>query len=434
MYCHPRPLERRTFLKGIAGATLSLPFLDAMAKGSVGNTEPVPMRMVCVGVGLGFVPKLFFPTQTGRGYELPELLEPLARHRDEFSVFSQLDHGPEGIEGHRGVHAFLTGVLAKNSKGMPEANVSVDQKAAQFVGAKTRFQSLQLASGGIDPHNMISWSSAGVALPQVGNLKVLYGLLFQRTAPAQIEQLKGSFQDRLSILDLVKTDADRLMARVGHRDKEKLDRYFTTIREVENKLTQSRVWLDKPKPVVDYQLPANADGLTFAERIPLYYDLMALALQTDSTRVITFSSNDIGANNGGLGVTRGYHQLTHHGKVESYLHELAKIERFHTTQFSRFLDQLKAIEEPNGKTLFDNTMSLLGSGMGNASSHSNKDLPLLLAGGGFRHGEHLRFAKDKGRGTETRAANLFVSMLQQFGLEVDQFSSSTGTLTGLEIV
>jgi len=301
------------------------------------------------------------------------------------------------------------------------------------VGAQTRFQSLQLASGGIDSHNMISWSSAGVALPQVANLNVLYGLLFQRTDPSQVQQLQGSYDDRLSILDLVKTDADRLMSRVGHRDKEKLDRYFTTIREVENRLTQSRLWLDKPKPVVDYELPRGADGLTFAERIPLYYDLMALALQTDSTRVITFSSNDIGADNGGLGVTRGYHQLTHHGRVESYLQELAKIERFHTTQFGRFLDQLKAVDEPNGKTLFDNTMSLLGSGMGNASSHSNKDLPLLLAGGGFRHGEHLHYAKDKGRGTETRAANLFVSMLQQFGLELDQFSSSTGTLTGLEI-
>ena len=127
MYCSPQPLERRTFLKGIAGATLSLPFLEAMAKG---DSQPVPMRMVCVGVGLGFVPKLFFPTQTGRGFDLPELLKPLARHRDDFTVFSQLDHGAEGIEGHRGVHAFLTGILSKNSKGRPEANISVDQKAA----------------------------------------------------------------------------------------------------------------------------------------------------------------------------------------------------------------------------------------------------------------------------------------------------------------
>ena len=433
MNSHSKPLDRRTFLRGIAGATLSLPFLDAMAVGSVASTAAVPMRMVCVGTGLGFVPKLFFPAQTGRNYELPELLKPLARHRNDFTVFSQLDHGTEGVGGHGGIHAYLTGLLSKHSKGLPEANISLDQKAAEFVGVQTRFQSMQLSSGGSDANNTLSWSNSGVALPQLGNLKMINGLLFQKTDPSQVKHLKGVYTDHVSILDLVKTDADRLIGKVGARDKEKLDRYFTSVREVEKKLVQSRAWLDKPKPSVDYQLPEDADGLTFSERIPLYYDLMALALQTDSTRVITFASNDIGHDNGGLGVTRGYHQLTHHGKVESYIHELAVIERFHTTQFSRFLDLLKAVNEPNGKTLFDNTMSLLGSGMGNASSHSNKDLPLLLAGGGFRHGEHKRYAKDKGRGSETRAANLFVSMLQRFGLELDQFSSSSGSLTGLEV-
>ena len=433
MSVHSKPLDRRTFLRGIAGATLSLPFLDAMAVGSVASTVAVPMRMVCVGTGLGFVPKLFFPGQTGRSYELPELLKPLARHRNDFSVFSQLDHGTDGVGGHGGVHAYLTGLLSKNSRGLPEANISVDQKAAEFVGVQTRFQSLQLASGGSDANNTISWSNSGVALPQVANLRMINALLFQKTDPSQVKHLKGVYTDQVSILDLVKTDADRLMGKVGTRDKEKLDRYFTSVREVEKKLIQSRAWLDKPKPSVDYQLPEDADGLTFSERIPLYYDLMALALQTDSTRVITFASNDIGYDNGGLGVTRGSHQLTHHGKVESYIHELTIIERYHTTQFSRFLDLLKAVDEPNGKTLFDNTMSLLGSGMGNASSHSNKDLPLLLAGGGFRHGEHKLYSKDKGRGTETPAANLFVSMLQQFGLEIDQFSGSTGNLTGLEV-
>ena len=433
MYYQTKPLNRRTFLRGIAGASLSLPFLDAMVLGSVSSTALVPTRMVCVGTGLGFVPELFFPRKTGRSYELPVLLKPLVRHRNDFSVFSQLDHGTEGVGGHGGVHAYLTGLLSKNSRGLPEANISLDQKAAQFVGVQTRFQSLQLASGGSDANNTLSWSSAGVALPQLANLRMINSLLFRKTDPSQLGQLKGVYTDQLSILDLVKTDADRLMRKVGERDKEKLDRYFTSVREVEKKLIQSKEWLDRPKPSVDYQLPPEADGLTFSERIPLYYDLMALALQTDSTRVITFASNDIGHDAGGLGVTRGYHQLTHHGKVESYIEELAIIERFHTTQFSRFLDLLKSVDEPNGKSLFDNTMSLLGSGMGNASSHSNKNLPLMLAGGGFRHGEHKLYSKDKGRGTETRAANLFVSMLQRFGLEIDQFSSSTGTLTGLEV-
>ncbi len=429
-----KSLDRRTFLRGVTGATLSLPFLDAMAVGSaVSRAVPaVPMRMVCIGVGLGFVPKLFFPQQTGRNYALPELLQPLARHRNDFTVFSQLDHGTEAQGGHGGVHAYLTGILSKHSKGLPEANISVDQKAAQHVGVQTRYPSLTLGTSK-DTNNNISWSSAGVALPQVSSLRMLFSLLFEQTDPSRVQALKGTYTDQISVLDLVKTDADRLMRQVGARDKEKLDRYFTSVREVEKRLSQSRSWLDRPKPVVDYDLPVDADGFTFAERTPLYYDLMTLALETDSTRIITFSSNDIGYDNGGLGVTRGYHQLTHHGKVDSYIEELMIIERFHTTQFARFLDKLKAVQEPNGKTLFDNTMSLIGSGMGNASSHSNKDLPLLIAGGGFRHGEHRRYAKDKGRGTATPAANLFVSMLQRFGMELDSFSSATGTLTGLEV-
>jgi hypothetical protein len=223
------------------------------------------------------------------------------------------------------------------------------------------------------------------------------------------------------------------MNRVGKNDQEKLDQYFTSVRELEKRLTQSEAWLDKPKPTVSYEVPNGADDMDFVKRVPLYYDLIALALQTDSTRVITFELSDIGANSGGFPITKGYHQLTHHGKVESYIEELSIIENFHTKQFARFLDKLSAVQEPNGKTLLDNTMALLGSGMGNASSHSNKDLPLLLAGGGFKHGQHLRYEKDKSRGTYTPACNLFVSMLQRFGADVDQFNLSSGTLTGLEV-
>lgn len=202
---------------------------------------------------------------------------------------------------------------------------------------------------------------------------------------------------------------------------------------MEKRLTQSAAWLDRPKPQVSYEVPRDANELDFTDRVPLYYDLMVLALQTDSKRVITLELSDIGSNHGGFPITKGYHQLTHHGKVASYLKELSIIERFHTSQFARFLDQLAAVTETNGKTLLDNTMALLGSGMGNASSHSNRDLPLILAGGGFRHGQHLRFEKDNARGSSTPAANLFLSMLQQFGVETDEFNLPTGRLTGLEV-
>lgn len=424
-------MNRRTFLRGVGGAMMALPHLNIM--GAAANSAQVPMRMVCVGTNFGFVPKLFFPTGTGANYSLPELLKPLAHHRDQFSIFSQLDHGSEAVGGHGGVHAYLSGILGKNSKGYKESNITVDQKADEYVGTDTRYSSMQFTSGS-SAGNLLSWTNSGVPIPPVQDLRVIYSLLFQKTDPNELNLLKRVHAEEKSILDLVRLDADRLMSRVGKNDQEKLDQYFTSVRELEKRLTQSEAWLDKPKPKVSYEIPNGADDMDFVKRVPLYYDLIALALQADSTRVITFELSDIGSNSGGFPITKGYHQLTHHGKVESYIEELSIIEKFHTRQFARFLDKLSAVQEPNGKTLLDNTMALLGSGMGNASSHSNKDLPLLLAGGGFKHGQHLRYEKDKSRGTYTPACNLFVSMLQRFGAEVDQFNLSSGTLTGLDVV
>ena len=422
-------IRRRAMLRGTGGALLALPYLDAMAAPLA--TSEVPMRMACVGLNFGLVPQLFFPEQTGRDYELTDRLKPLKKLRNDFTVFSGLDHGVNAQGGHGGVHAYLSGVLSKNSAGMPEANISIDQKAAQLVGSQTRYPSLQLASGN-DPNNMISWSGSGVAVPPLANVETIYNLLFQRVDPKLRDSTQAKLAARTSILDLVKTDADYLKRKVGTRDRRKLDRYFDSVREVEKRLLQSSQWLDKPKPVVDYALPADANVLDFVDRVPLYYDLMSLALQTDSTRVITLGLADIGANYGGFSIGRGYHQLTHHGKVPEYIEELSIIEQFHMKQLARFLSQLKSVDEPNGKTLLDNSMVLFGSGMGNASSHSNKNLPLLLAGGGFRHGEHRSYFKDDDRKVASPAGNLFVSMLQRFGVETDHFGTATSALTGLE--
>ena len=424
-----RKLNRRTMLKGTGGALLALPYLDAMA--STMTTQP-PMRMACIGLNFGMVPQLFFPEQTGPNYELTERLEPLRELRTDFTVFSGLDHGVNGQGGHGGVHAFLSGVLSKNSAAMPEANISVDQKAAQLVGAQTRYSSLQLASGN-DPNNMLSWSASGVAIPPVANVETIYDLLFQRVDPKLRNKTQKQLAARSSILDLVKTDADYLKRKVGTRDRQKLERYFDAVRAVEKRLVQSSQWLDNPKPVVDYTLPAGANRFDFVDRVPLYYDLMSLALQTDSTRVMTLGLADIGANYGGFEISRGYHQLTHHGKVPEYITELSIIEQFHMRQFSRFLTQLKSVDEPNGQTLLDNSMVLFGSGMGNASSHSNKNLPLILAGGGFRHGEHKSYFMNRTRKDAAPAGKLFVSMLQRFGLELDRFGTASGTLSGLEV-
>ena len=421
-------MRRRAFLRGVSGATMALPSLEAMAA----PTEATATRMVCVGLNFGFVPRLFFPTTTGKNYELTERLEPLEKFRNDFTVFSGLDHGVEAQGGHGGVHAYLSGVLSKHSRNMPEANISVDQKAAQLVGSETRYPSLQIASGN-DPNNQISWNASGVSLPPISKVDVLYSLLFQKIDPKLRKTTQGKQAARASILDLVKTDAEYLQRRVGAQDKSKLDRYFTSVREVEKRLAQSSEWLTKPKPKVNYEIPGGANTMDFIERVPLYYDLMALALETDSTRVITLGLADIGANYGGFDISRGYHQLTHHGKVPEYITELSVIEQFHTAQLARFLNKLKSVSEGNGKTLLDNSMVLFGSGMGNASSHSNKNLPLILAGGGFRHGEHKSYFKDENQKNATPAGRLFVSMLQRFGVETDRFGTASGTLPGLEM-
>lgn len=425
-----RQMNRRTMLRGSGGSVLALPHLNAMAGDATANDPP--MRLVCVGTTFGFVPKLFFPEQAGGDYVMPELLKPLEHHREHFTVFSHLDHGVNGVGGHQGVHAYLSGVLSKNSQGFREQNVTVDQKAAAHVGATTRYPSMQFTTGS-EPNNLLSWTTAGVAIPPIQDLRLLHAMLFQSTDRQERTILRRLHEEQQSILDLVRTDANILAKRIGREDRDKLDQYFTSVRSVERRLTQSAAWLDRPKPTVRYQVPTDANEMDFVDRVPLYYDLMALALQTDSTRVITLEISDIGRNSGGFPITKGYHQLTHHGKVAGYIEELSVIERFHTSQFARFLDRLAAVDEPNGKTLLDNTMSLLGSGMGNASSHSNRDLPLLLAGGGFRHGQHLRFEKDRERGTSTPASNLFLSMLQRFGVETDRFNLATGTLNGLEV-
>lgn len=413
---------------------MGLPFLESIGAASAkAAATNIPMRMFCVGNNFGFVPKLFFPEEAGSNYNLPELIKPMKNHRDNFTIFSKLDHGSEGVGGHGGVHTFLSGILAKNSKGFAEGNISMDQKAAAHVGNKTRYPSMQLACGS-SSGNKLSWSSAGIAIPPIEELSKVFDLLFTEPNQSEISALRNASARQISILDLVKTDAERIQRRIGKSDQEKLDQYFTSIRELEINLTQSEAWLDKPKPQVDYKLPGGADDFDFIDRLPLYYDLITLALQTDSTRVITLEVSGLGANSGGLPITKGYHQLTHHGKVESYIDELKLIEQVHTKSFAQFLERATAIEEPNGKSLLDNTMALFGSGMGNASSHSNKDLPMLLAGGGFKHGQHMVYNKETKKDRGTPACNLFVSMLQQFGMETDKFNTSTGTLTGLEVV
>ncbi len=420
------PVARRRFLKA-AGVSIALPLLESLPR-SVRAADKLspPHRMVCVGNEFGMFPGQFWPKESGSSYGITPLLEPLEAHRRDFTLFSHLDHGVKG--GHFAVHTFLTGVKSSEAKGTPDAGMSLDQRAAEFVGSRTRFPSIAVGSeDGLHGGCMMSWTRTGTRIPPVAGPRELFALMFVDDGVAAKRQAEVRLQRRESILDALTGDARSLSRRVSHTDQEKLQEYFAAIRDVEAKLELDHQWQKVRKPKVDFAEPSN-EGLTMD--LPKIYDLIALALQTDTTRVATleiggsFAARD-------LGIREGYHSLSHHGHLENKIEQLVQIERYQIEHFARFLEKLKSLREPNSDgTLLDRTMALFGSGMGNANAHTNSDLPVVLAGGGFRHGEHKQYPQESRQ--RVPLCNLFLSMLQQFGVETDHFSTSTGTLTGLE--
>lgn len=434
MKSNPVPVNRRFFLRA-AGVTLALPLLEsltprALAANAALRTAPGatvtgkrPMRMVCIGNMLGFYPPAFFPTQTGRDFNLPVDLEALAPHRKDFTLFSGLDHGVKG--GHFAIHAFLSGVRNADAKGMPEGNITIDQRAAETIGGATRFPSLALGSeDGIHGGCLMSWTRSGTRVPPIGTPRELFRKLFVSDSADDRAKAMDRVARKGSILDAVNGDAKSLERHLGQRDKEKLDEYFTSVRDVEKQLELSRKWSTVPKPDPKMKEPQNTG---FVSDLPVMYDLIALALQTDSTRIATFEiGGDFEA--AAFNIRGGYHGLSHHGQRQESIDALIKMERYQIEQFARFLAKLKSIEDGDG-SLLNHSMVLFGSGMGNANSHTNNNLPIIFAGGGFKHGEHKAYPA-KGLGRQP-LCNLYLTMLQRFGVEVGKFGTSSGTLTGL---
>ena len=289
------------------------------------------------------------------------------RLKNDFTVFSDLDH-PGITGGHQSTHTFLSGIRSDQAKQFPEGNVTVDQRAAEFVGAETRYQSMQLGLGG----GGVSWTRNGVEIPTITRLQTMFDALFLETPQSKRKRQAGAFAVNRSILDVVGEDAAALKKRISLGDSTKLEEYFTSIREVEKRLEQSEAWLNKPKPTSNYKLPAPLPT-SFTEEVALFYDLMKLALQTDSTRVISMAIHGWTGDSGLSGVTKGYHDLSHHGRDDTKLQQLGVIEQFHTSQLARFLDSLKRSQVADDASLLDRTMVLMGSGLGNASSHSNRN-------------------------------------------------------------
>lgn len=422
-------INRREFVKA-TGISIALPPMLSLTHAVYGE-EPVTdrpdtqMKMVCIGNSFGMYPQEFFPKEIGRDYQMPRLLEPLGKHRDDFTIFSNLDHGVKG--GHHAVHSFLSGVKTEDAKSMPEGNISLDQRAAEFIGSSSRFPSLTVGSEtGLHGGCQMCWTRTGSRVPPITSPKELFEKLFHNSSSKTQAKEKQLVQLRGSILDAVQGQAQSLQKHLNGSDRAKLDEYFTSIRDVEKKLQQDQNWITVPKPNVDYAEPKH-EGIV--QDLPALYDLIVLALQTNSTRIATLEIASHKFDTGFLGLNSGYHKLSHHGKNPKNIEDLLTIEKYQMEQLARFIDKLKAVSaNDEDGSLFDRTMLLFGSGMGNGNAHTNSNLPIFLAGAGFRHGEHKAYSDSR----RVPLSNLFLSMLQRFGVETDTFSHSTGTLTDLK--
>lgn len=411
-----KAISRRSFLRGV-GVTIALPFLDAMrpALASAAVASAIPRRMVCIETNMGIMPQFFFPENAGREYGLSPYLEKLAPHRDRLTVFSGVSH-PGVTGGHVAEKCFMTGTPHPERGGFRNW-ISLDQFAAEQIGNQTRYPSLVLAMSS-EGDKTLSYTRSGAPIPSERSPKKLFQKLFVQGKPDEVAASVEALKQGRSMLDFVGDQAKRLNRSLSKSDQERMDQYFTSVRELEQRLHSSEAWEQTPKPVVSAKAPEDIeDAREFVAKTRLMFDVMKLALETDSTRIISLFID-----------TTVIHNITHHGNRPEVIAELRAKEEGQFAALNGFLTALSDTKE-SGESLLDRTMVLYGTPMGSANSHSNVNLPVLLAGGGFKHGQHLSFDTQN----NYPLTNLFVSMLQRLGIESDTFSTSKGTMRGLEM-
>lgn len=414
-YTSGKHLSRRTVLRG-AGVSLALPLLDAMCPAFAKiSGEKKAKRFVGVSLALGLHNPNLVPEGAGRDYRPSRYLESIQDLREDFTVVSGSSH-PGVTGGHSAEGSIFS--ACPNMRGTTSRNtISLDQLMAKHLGHETRFPSLVLNTA---RESSPSYTETGAMIPAENDAIRLFTRLFVEDKPAERERQAELIRQGRSVMDAVAAEAKALQREVGASDRDKLDAWFTGVRDLEQRLAANEAWVNRPKPKVDLAKPTAIprDNEVAVQR--LFLDIVHMALATDSTRFITLhvTGNNV---NGIQGVDESYHNLSHHGMDDEKLRQLAVVEQAAIDSWGDFLRQLKS------GGLLDETMVLLTSNLGNASSHDNKNMPVLFAGGGFQHGQHLAFdQKDN-----YPLPNLYLSALQRLGLEEERFATSSGTMTGL---
>lgn len=422
-----RSISRRTILRG-TGVGLALPLLNAMSTTARAQSAAAPRRMFAICNNLGLLPAEFFPADAGAGYTPSNYLKILQDFRKDFTVFSGVSH-PNVDGGHPADISFLTAAPHPASSSFRNT-ISLDQHVAEHIGNQTRFPSLTLSVN--TAARSLSWTGNGVAIPPEQSAAGVFRQMFIQGSPKEVDARIAELDTGRSILDAVADQVHDLERGVGSADRARLDQYFTSVRELENRLQQSKGWERKPKPVVKEPEPQDpASPAQYMAKVANMYSLVRLAFETDSTRSVTLMLDSVSTpvvEIRGTTISDGYHNLSHHGKSEAKLAQLRIIDSWHMRLLADLLKGLKAVSE-GGETLLDRALVLYGSNLGDANAHSTANMPVLLAGGGFRHAGHLAFDRSQ----NYPLPNLFVSMLQRLGIETGQFASSTGTMSGLEM-
>lgn len=405
-------MRRREFLRA-AGVAIALPAFE-----SFGSSATPRRRLVCVCLPLGLHPAYFWPDAGGTS----AYLDVLKDFRGEITVAQGMSHpGMSPGFAHQASASFLTGAPGAGRPGFKNS-VSLDQLAAEKIGDQTRFRSLVLAGEG----GGLSYTRTGALVPADGTPSKVFSRLFLADSPEEVKARERQLAEGRSVLDDVGARAKKLQSSLTAADREKLDEYLTSVRELEKRLASDEVWFRKPKPKVEAAPPKDITNTAdVLGRTRLLLDLTYLALKTDSTRLVTMMLGGATQVPPIPGVTLGYHDLSHHGKEQTKLEQLKIVETETLKLLRDFLGRLKSTTE-DGSTLLDLTSVFVGSNLGDGSSHSIKNLPALVAGGGFKHGKNLSLPEG------TPLCNLYVSLLQRLGVPVAQFGTSTGPLRGLD--